>query len=134
MGGNALNSVPDNCTINLDIRYTSETNKDIIINTIKTINKNVDIKIILENSIFISDIDNINIKKYIKVCKNILNKDIDIIGCESCSDAVYFYEKDIPTIIMNPIGDYPHGDKEFVNKDSLVSLYKIYYDYLNSLY
>ena len=88
MGGNALNSVPDNCTINLDIRYTSETNKDIIINTIKNINKNVDIKIILENSIFISDIDNINIKKYIKVCKNILNKDIDIIGCESCSDAV----------------------------------------------
>ena len=132
-GGNSFNSVADNCIMALDIRYTSDTNKDEIINYIKKINNNVIISIILESNIFKCDINNKMISKYISICNNILNKDIDIIGCETSSDAVYFSDKDIPTIIMNPIGDFPHGEKEFVNKDSLVNLYNIYNKFLESL-
>ena len=132
-GGNSFNSVADNCIMSLDIRYTSDTNKDEIINYIKKINNNVNISIILESNIFKCDINNKMISKYISICNNILNKDIDIIGCETSSDAVYFSDKDIPTIIMNPIGDFPHGEKEFVNKDSLVNLYNIYNKFLESL-
>ena len=43
-------------------------------------------------------------------------------------------ENEIPTVIMNPIGYYPHNPKEFVNKKSLDTLYNIYlFIYLSSL-
>ena len=125
-GGSNINSVPDKCSMKLDIRYTSDTNKEEIIDFIKSINKDIEINIILESSIFKSDIKNKMISKYIDCCKSILNRDVNIIGCESSSDAVYFYEKNIPTIIMNPVGGYPHGKGEFVNKKSLIDLYEIY--------
>ena len=86
----------------------------------------IDINIVLESSIYKCDIKNKMISKYIDCSKIILNRDINVIGCESSSDAVYFYEKNIPTIIMNPVGGYPHGNGEFVNKKSLEDLYEIY--------
>lgn len=132
-GGNSFNSVPDYCLMDLDIRYTSDTNKNEIINHIKNINNNVKINIILESNLFKCDINNKMISKYIDICSIVLNKNIDIIGCESSSDAVYFSNKNIPTIIMNPIGDFPHSDKEYVNKNSLFNLYKIYNKFLESL-
>lgn len=133
IGGNSFNSVADNCLMYLDIRYTSDTNKDEIINNIYKINSNVTINVILESNIFKCDINNKMIIKYIDICKNELNRDIDIIGCESSSDAVYFSNKNIPTIIMNPVGDFPHGDLEYVNKESLINLYNIYHNFLESL-
>jgi hypothetical protein len=93
---------------------------------VANINKDIDINILLESSIFKCDIKNKMISKYIDCSKIILNRDINVIGCESSSDAVYFYGKNIPTIIMNPVGGYPHGKGEFVNKKSLEDLYEIY--------
>lgn len=125
-GGNSFNSVPDFCSMKLDIRYTSETNKEKLLKEIRKISKDVKINIALETSNFICDLENLNIKKYEEITEKVLNRKIKKIGCESSSDAVYFYDRKIPTIIMNPIGDYPHGEKEFVNKESLYKLYKIY--------
>ena len=130
-GGNSFNSVAQSCIMKLDIRYTSDTNKVEIINNLKKINKNIDIKVVLESSIFITDLNNENIKKYIDCCSEVLNKKIDIVGCETSSDAVYFYEKNIPTIIMNPIGGNPHCDNEFVNMNSLVDLFNIYKKFID---
>jgi pyruvate formate lyase activating enzyme len=42
----------------------------------------------------------------------------------------YLSEKNIPTIIMNPDGYYPHCENEYVNKESLVTLYNIYYEFI----
>lgn len=125
-GGNSFNSVPDYCSMKLDIRYTSETNKEQLLKEIREISKDVEIKVALETSNFIANTEDKNVKKYQEITEKILNRKIERIGCESSSDAVYFYEKNIPTIIMNPIGDYPHGEKEYVNKESLYKLYEIY--------
>lgn len=132
-GGNSFNSVPDDCVMKLDIRYTSETNKNKLLQEIKEISDDISVKVIFESSIFICDLENKNIKKYLDITKKIIGKDIDVIGCESSSDAVYFYEKDIPTVIMNPIGDFPHGEKEFVNKDSLYQLFLIYQEMIKEV-
>lgn len=133
IGGNGFNSVADFCSMKLDIRYTSDTNKEEIINNIIKINKDVDIDVALESSIFMSDINNKMISKYIECCSKVLKRSINIIGCESSSDAVYFYEKGIPTIIMNPIGGNPHSKDEFVNKNSLYDLYKIYKSFIGEV-
>ena len=39
---------------------------------------------------------------------------------------IYFSEKNIPTIIMNPSGGNAHSQNEYVNIDSLKKLYEIY--------
>lgn len=129
-GGLQTNQVPDTATMKLDIRYIAKDNPQDFINIISNINPNIEIKTILDGPVFKTNLNNKDIKKYLKVCKKILNKDIKIIGCESTSDAVYFSEKNIPTIIMNPNGYYPHCENEYINKESLVTLYNIYYEFI----
>ena len=129
-GGLQTNQVPDTATMKLDIRYIAKDNPQDFINIISNINPNIEIKTILDGPVFKTNLNNKDMKKYLKVCKKILNKDINIIGCESTSDAVYFSEKNIPTIIMNPNGYYPHCENEYINKESLVTLYNIYYEFI----
>lgn len=130
IGGNATNQVPDNATMKLDIRNISTDTKEDIIKVIKEANSNIEIKIILEGNVFKTNLDNSSIQKYLNICKKHLNKEIEIVGCESTSDAIYFSNKNIPTIIMNPKGYYPHCENEYVDKNSLLTLYNIYKEFI----
>lgn len=130
IGGKAFNQVPDEAKMSLDIRHIAKDKKEDFIKEIQSINKKVDIKVILEGNVFETDLNNKEIKRYINICEEILKKKIEIVGCESTSDAIYFCEKKIPTIIMNPIGYYAHCDNEYVNKDSLEKLYEIYIKFI----
>lgn len=132
-GGSSYNTVCDSAKMYLDIRYTSETSKEEIIKIIKKLNKDIIINILFESDILKVDLKNKYIKKYIDVSEKVLNKKINLCGCESSSDAVYFDKLNIPVIIMNPIGDYLHNKDEYVNKDSLYMLYKIYKKYLEEV-
>ncbi len=124
-GGSTINKVPDYAEMFLDIRHTSNDNKLTIINNIKKINANIYIKVIGSGPIFKTKI-NKEIKKYINICETILNKKINFKTCNSTSDAIYFSNLNIPTIIMNPTGNNAHSDNEYVTISSLISLYKIY--------
>lgn len=132
IGGTAINQVPSSATMKLDIRYIAKDKPNYFINIIKQTNPNIEIKTILEGPVFKTNINDKNIKKYLNICKKVLNKDIEIIGCESTSDAIYFSKKNIPTIIMNPEGYYPHCENEYVNKDSLLKLYNIYKEFIQT--
>jgi len=66
------------------------------------------------------------IKDFINAAESILSKKLIIQKCVATSDAIYFSEKNIPTILMNPIGNYWHGPDEYVEVDSLYSLYEIF--------
>ena len=129
-GGKAINQVPDLATMKLDIRHVLQDKKEDFIKLIKKINKDVEVKVLLEGSVFKTDLNNKNIIKYLDVCEEVLKEKVKIIGCESTSDGVYFSDLGIPTIIMNPIGYYPHCPNEYVNKDSLEKLYLIYKKFL----
>ena len=114
----------------LDIRYIAKDNPQDFINIISNTNPYIEIKTILEGPVFKTNLNNKDIKNYLKICKETLGKKVNIIGCESTSDAVYFSEHNIPTIIMNPDGYYPHCENEYVNKESLLTLYNIYYKFI----
>lgn len=132
-GGESFNQVPDYATMVLDIRYI-EKDKNDIIEYIKNIDKNIEVKVLTIGSAFITDINNEYVKKYINTCENILKRKIVIKGCETTSDAIFFSDKGIPTVIMNPDGYYPHCKNEYVNKESLYTLYKIYESFLGGNY
>lgn len=126
VGGDALNQVPDYAEMYLDIRHTLDDKKEDILNLIKEINPNIKIEITAAGSVFNTDVNNSNIKMYLEICKDVLGYSPKIVKTEATSDAIYFSDKNIPTVLMNPIGDYPHCPNEFVNKESLLNLYKIY--------
>lgn len=130
-GGTQINCVPDYAEAYFDIRHISTDSTESIIKYMSKF-KDIDYEILLDGKVFKTDLDNVLIKKYISACETVLNKKIKYSGCESTSDAIYFYEKGIPTIIMNPIGYYPHNPKEYVNKNSLIILYKIYAKFIDN--
>lgn len=132
-GGDALNKVPDKACIYLDIRHVHKDNKNNIINFIKSLNKNINIEILASGNAYKIDKNDIYITKYKKISENILNKKVKFIKCNTASDGRFFTEKNIPCIIINPVGGNIHSDNEYVSLSSLVKLKKIYKKYLSDL-
>ncbi len=130
-GGHSTNCVPDYAVCYFDIRRVSNDSVSNILDIVKK--HDVSFEILLDGDVFKTDLDNYYVGKYIESSKKILNRKIKKVGCESTSDAIYFYLKNIPTVIMNPVGYYPHNPKEYVNKKSLLDLYNIYMDFINKL-
>ena len=129
-GGTSNNQVPGYAEMILDIRNIKSDSLDKILKFIKNIDKDLKVETIITGPTFSTNLNNKYVKQYISSCEKILNKDIKIIGCESTSDAIFFSEKNIPTVIMNPCGYYAHSPQEYVNKNSLLDLYNIYYDFI----
>lgn len=125
-GGDAVNKVPNYAEMILDIRHIMNDKKEVIINNIKNINSNVYIEIIGSGSIFKTDISNKLIKEYINICEEVIGEKIKIVSCASTSDAIYFSDKNIPTVLTNPTGGNPHANDEYVTIDGLNKLYKIF--------
>lgn len=125
-GGEAVNMIPSVATMVLDIRFTKDDSIDKIINDIKIISPDIEIKILDQGPVFQVDNRLPIIKDFIKKAEYILKKNIIQQKCVATSDAIYFSEKNIPTILMNPVGDYWHGPDEYVEIESLYTLYLIY--------
>lgn len=125
-GGDANNMVPSKATMVLDIRYTKDNPPEIIINDIKSLCDDIEIKILGKDPMFQVNEKLTIIKDFIKDTKKVLGRDIVIKKCVATSDAIYFSEKNIPTIMMNPEGNFWHGPGEYVEIDSLYTLYEIF--------
>jgi len=125
-GGDANNMVPSKATMMLDIRYTSDITPDDIVDKIKSLNDKVDVTVLAADPTFHVDENLDIIKEFIINAEKVLGHKIVIQKCVATSDAIYFSEKNIPTILMNPIGNYWHGPEEYVEVDSLYSLYEIF--------
>ena len=125
-GGEANNMVPGSASMVLDIRFTKDDYIEKIISNIKKISNEIEINILEQGPMFQTDINLEIMKDFIYNTEIILNKKLDIKKCTATSDAIYFSEKNIPTIIMNPKGDYWHAPDEYVEIDSLYTLYEIF--------
>lgn len=129
IGGDANNKVPDFAELILDIRHTSKDNKEDIINYLKSINEKLKVEVIGSGSLFKTEITE-EIKRYINICEDVLKRKIKLKSCASTSDAIYFSDLNIPTIIMNPEGGNAHCPDEFVTVSGLINLYNIYLQFI----
>lgn len=120
-GGDVLNKVPNYAECYLDIRHTKENTKESIIEFIKSLGFNVEI--ISKGILYENDVENKMVKKYIEITEKIIGKNVSYIKCESASDARFLK---CPNVIMNPEGNYPHSDNEYVTIKGLNNLYEIY--------
>lgn len=125
-GGTATNMVPGIATMTLDIRFEKSDSIESILNNIKSISKDITIKILDQGPVFQVDENLPIIQNFIKQAAMILKHPVQIEKCVATSDAIYFSEKNIPTILMNPKGAFWHGPNEYVEIDSLYTLYEIF--------
>lgn len=127
-GGDAVNKVPNYCEMILDIRHISKDSKQEIMDYIKNINNEVKVDTIASGSLFKTEI-NSEIERYIDISQKVLGKKINLKSCASTSDAIYFSDLNIPTILTNPEGDNPHSKDEYVTRKGLLNLYKIFLEF-----
>lgn len=125
-GGDANNKVPDSAIMNLDVRFTKKDNIEKLLSYIKNYSPNISLKILDQEPVFYVDKNLDCIQDYLKNCTDILGKRPAIAKCSAGSDAPYFSEKNIPVIMMNPKGKNWHGSGEYVEIDSLYTLYKLF--------
>lgn len=128
-GGDIYNRVPDKSVIGLDVRYVPHIDpKEIIEDIIKTVDGNVKIKNV-EPGVYVKP-DNSYIKKLEQSVRKILpGESIQFAAQHGGSDARFFAEKGIPAIEFGPKGDYWHGDKEYVEIESMLQLEEILFDF-----
>lgn len=91
---------------------------------------NINIDLITEGPIYRTDINDLNMQRFIKITNKYINNNVSIIKNTATSDGIYFSEKNINSAILNPIGANEHSDNEYVDMDSLVTLYNIYMEFL----
>ncbi len=132
-GGDSVNKVPSSASMFVDIRHIYLDKAECIIDFMQQIDKSVHIEVLARGEVFNVDKDNIYVKKYIDVCRSAIGKDIDVIKCHSASDGRFFTQKNIPCLIMNPVGGNIHCADEWVSLSSLITLKSIYEQYLREL-
>ncbi|MBQ7140332.1 MAG: M20/M25/M40 family metallo-hydrolase [Bacilli bacterium] len=125
-GGTSINLVPDKASMILDIRFTKENTIESIIDNIKKLSNDIEIKVLDSGPTFYVDYKLPIIQDFINKANDILGEEIKIGKCVATSDAIYFSEKNIPTILINPIGDNWHKKNEYVKIDSLYTLYELF--------
>ena len=125
-GGDTMNKVCDEAILSLDIRFSKETTIEKLLKDIEEIGGYEELKILDQGPMFFVDDNNPIIEEFKNNAKKILGHNLIIEKCLATSDAIYFSEKNIPVIMINPIGDYWHHPKEYVEIDSLYTLYLLF--------
>ncbi|HAN10264.1 MAG TPA: hypothetical protein DCP90_06605 [Clostridiales bacterium] len=132
-GGDAINKVPAKASMYLDIRHIPSQTKESILKYIKEIDSEVELEIVASGEDYTVNLDNKYVEKYVSTSEAILAQKVKYSKCNSSNDGRFFGKYNIPTIIMNPIGDNYHKDDEYVETESLDKLYDIYVSYIENL-
>lgn len=132
-GGRETNIVAGKCSMILDIRHIAKDKKSDFINAIKEYNNKYKIEILAEGEEFKTIKEDKYFKKFLIAYKQVLKKDVKYSKCESASDGRFFYSKNIPCILMNATGENLHSKDEYIELDSLDTLYNIYLQFMKEV-
>jgi succinyl-diaminopimelate desuccinylase len=129
----ALNKIPDNCSVYLDVRFISKDSKNIFKNIKKLVPKDFKVEVLCQESPLFTDKKD----KHIEILKNVtlkvLGKKSVTRGANGSSDARHFSLVNCPGIEFGPIGGDIGGDNEYVDIPSLEKYFLILESFLLSL-
>lgn len=109
----------------LDLRYPESLSQKQIIGKIKKLIGNFEMEILTAGLPFHTDKNNPYIAKYCQIAKRILKRAMIFDRHPAASDARFFSEKKIPTILTEPPGGDAHSRNEWVDIRGLEKLYQI---------
>lgn len=125
-GGDVPNKVPDFAEAFLDIRYTEKDDLKKIINKIKkVVDKEIRIDILLNEPLCYTPKNNKYIIKMLKIIKQKIKQKVKLEKEHGGSDARFFSNINIPTIIVKPYAGGQHSHNEWLDIDSSMDFFDI---------
>ena len=132
MGGDAFNKVPDECSIDVDIRYLPNQDTGDILSQIRAI---PDLEVVRVFTRVPAIVERSN--PYVLALRDAVSRSVEgealSIGRDGASDAVSFLESGIPAVEFGPIGDGHHGPEEWVSISSLERYRRALGDFVRAL-
>ena len=121
LGGDAVNRVPDQCLIELDIRYLPGQDPEQILEAVGSQPGTEITKVFHREPIVVSRDDH-----YVQVLAEAVSKvtplgDSIAVGRDGTSDVISFLNAGMPGVEFGPSGDGHHGPEEWVSIESLGS-------------
>jgi succinyl-diaminopimelate desuccinylase len=132
-GGDALNKVPDHCTMAVDIRYLPTQDPGEILAQVRTIPGIEVTRTFIYPPVRVSRND-----PYVRalrdaVVRAISDREVMSVGRDGASDAVAFLQAGIPSVEFGPIGGGHHGPDEWVSLSSLARYRRALGDFVRAL-
>lgn len=131
-GGSAMNQVPDQAEAIVDMRFINDREYSSLSKKIKKIAKVNGLQ--LETVAYVEarnvDITQSHISSFLAIAEKQTGKQITKTHSFGASDACYFADHNIPTIVLRPNGGGAHSDHEWIDKEELLKFYKVVKAYI----
>ena len=118
LGGDALNKVPDSCTMDVDVRYLPEQDPQDILALVRAI---PDVEVVRTFNRVPAIVSRSN--QFVVALGDAVSRSVEgdamSIGRDGASDAVAFLDAGIPAVEFGPKGGGHHGPDEWVSVESL---------------
>ena len=127
-GGHVVNQVSDYAEAQIDIRHTAETSYEDIENYInELLKKYPDIK--SETKFYraplVTNLNSPDVVLYKRLANEMFGVDMGVMMAHGASDANFFSEAGANVILTRPLGGDPHGEEEWLQKESLQKFYEL---------
>ncbi len=132
VGGQALNMVPDHCTMAVDIRYLPGQDPSTILDAIAEI-KDIEVtRTFVHPTVTVSPSD-----PYVRALRDAVSRstqgEVMSVGRDGASDAAAFIEAGIPAVEFGPAGAGHHGPEEWVSISSLARYRRALADFVRAV-
>jgi succinyl-diaminopimelate desuccinylase len=132
-GGRALNMVPDECTMAVDVRYLPGQDPGEILEQVRAIPEIEVTRTFIHPTVSVSRND-----PYVRalreaVARSTPEMEIMSVGRDGASDAASFIEAGIPAVEFGPAGAGHHGPEEWVSLSSLARYRRALGDFVRTL-
>jgi succinyl-diaminopimelate desuccinylase len=131
-GGSAMNQVPDRAEAILDMRFINDKEYEQQRTTIqKIVNKRglqlEKVALVKARSV---DVTQPHVASFLAIAQQVRGEPITKTHSFGASDACYFANHGIPTVVIRPTGGCHHGDNEWIDKNSLLQFYEVIKKYI----
>lgn len=130
LGGDALNKVPDACTIDVDIRYLPGQDRQAILDGVTCL-PDTHVAIVFERDPALVEADHVMVRALARAVGEGSSVDPVSVGRDGASDAVSFVSAGVPAVEFGPVGAGHHGPEEWVSIQSLGSYRRAIVDFVN---
>jgi succinyl-diaminopimelate desuccinylase len=132
-GGDAVNKVPDECIMHVDVRYLPNQDPDEILGQIRTIDDITIQRTFVFPPAYVSRSNPFVVSLCEVVGGTAHGKESVSVGRDGASDAVSFLRAGVPAVEFGPAGAGHHGPEEWVSIDSLARYRRVLVDFARSL-
>jgi succinyl-diaminopimelate desuccinylase len=131
-GGDALNRVPDECTMAVDIRYLPGQDPEEILRQVRDISS-----IEVTRTFIWPTVSVARSNPYVRALRDAVTRsvagEVMSVGRDGASDAAAFIEAGIPAVEFGPVGGGHHGPDEWVSVTSLARYRRALGDFVRAL-